>query len=92
MAERWTFGSYVDGEWTAGDADGELEVVNPATEEVIGTVPHASVGDVQRAITAARRAFDDGPWPWMAVPERAAAVKRLADALDARRKELADLL
>ena len=92
MSERWTFESYIDGAWTAGEATGEYEVVNPATEAVIGTVPRATVGDARAAIGAARRAFDEGPWPWMTVPERAAAVGRFADALDGRRKEIADLL
>ncbi len=92
MAEHWKFDSFIDGAWTSGTATETLEVVNPATEEVIGTVPLATAQDTQAAIGAARRAFDDGPWPWMTVPERARVIKRLATELDARRAEIAQLL
>ena len=70
-----------------------VAVVNPATEEVIAQVPQASVADVDRAVTAARRAFDDGPWPRMSPRERSDALaavrhRRVAD----RRADLVDLI
>src|SRR6516164_7669864 len=51
---------YIDGEWVDSSSDEELTAINPATEEVIGRVPQASVEDVDRAVAAARRAFGQG--------------------------------
>ncbi len=92
MADHWKFDSFIGGSWTSGTATESLDVINPSTEAVIGTVPRATVEDTRAAIAAAREAFDDGPWPWMTVTERARAIKRLAAALDARRPEIAELL
>jgi acyl-CoA reductase-like NAD-dependent aldehyde dehydrogenase len=75
---------FVDGQWVGGEG-GELAVASPATEQTIATVETASTSQVERAISAARRAFDEGPWPRLPAPERIAAVLRLADALEARR-------
>src|SRR3954466_10413351 len=65
MARDLTYKLYIDGAWVDSFGDETVDVLNPATEEVIGTVPQASREDVRRAITAARRAFDEGPWPRM---------------------------
>ena len=78
---------FVDGQWVGGEG-GELVVASPATEQTIATVEAASTGQVERAIGAARRASDEGPWPRLSAPERIAAVLRLADALEARRDVL----
>ena len=67
---------YIGGEWVAPDGSEVIEVISPATEEVIGQVPHASTGDADRAVAAARKAFDDGPWPHMTPVERAEAIGR----------------
>jgi aldehyde dehydrogenase (NAD+) len=92
MPKQWTFESFIGGKWTSGNAAAALEIINPATEQVIGSVPQATRDDAQAAILAARKAFDDGPWPWLTVPERAKAIKRFAEALDNRRAEIAELL
>ena len=63
----------------SGEATGSIEVINPATEEVIGRVPEATPKDAVRAIEAARRAFDEGPWPYTKPAERAAALVRMAE-------------
>lgn len=82
---------YIDGKWTGADSDRSIEVIDPATEELIGVVPEASPADARRAIEAARRAFDDGPWPRLSVRERAAIIERFAEILDAERERLVDL-
>ena len=87
----WEFELFIDGEWTGGEA-GTIEVINPADESVIGQVPEASPKDAVRAIEAARRAFDEGPWPWMKPAERSAVLIRMAEALEARSDELRDLI
>ena len=61
---------YVGGAWVDASGDETVSVVNPATEEVIVEVPQGTVADVEAAIGAARRAFDEGPWPRMTPRER----------------------
>ncbi|MEM9598489.1 MAG: aldehyde dehydrogenase family protein [Acidobacteriota bacterium] len=78
---------YIDGEWTTPSGSGRLEVIGSATEEVLATVPEGSGEDVDRAVGAARRAFDGGWWT-TPVAERQAVLRRLADGLGARLDEL----
>ncbi len=59
----WNFELFIDGKWTSEDAVGTIDVIDPATEDTIGSVPEASVATARRAIEAARNAFDNGPWP-----------------------------
>ena len=92
MTKSWDFDLYIDGKWTSGEAAGAIEVINPATEEIIGRVPEASPKDAVRAIEAARKAFDEGPWPYTKPAERAAALIRMAQALEARAGELRELI
>ena len=82
---------YIDGSWTGSDGDSVLTVLNPATEEVIGAVPAGTVSDVDRAVAAARRAFDEGPWPTLSLRERTAAMLRFTEALEARAADLVGL-
>ena len=82
---------YIDGIWYAAEGGSEA-VVNPATEDVIGHAPVASLAQVEAAIAAARTAFDDGPWPTMAMDERAAIMDRMVAALRARQVDIAALI
>ena len=70
---------YIDGTWQDSEGDAVLTVLNPATEEVIGAVPDGTAGDVNRAVVAARHAFEEGPWPKFSPRERAAVLLRMAD-------------
>lgn len=87
-----TYPLFIGGEWVDSSGDEELEVVNPATEEVVGRVPQAAVADVDRAVDAARRAFDEGPWPRMSPRERSDLLVRFTQAILDRRAELVDLI
>ncbi|MGH3621664.1 MAG: aldehyde dehydrogenase family protein, partial [Sciscionella sp.] len=69
------------------DADERIEVVNPATERVIGTVPAGTAEQVNVAVGAARTAFE--AWAATAVRERVAVVRRIADGIEARAGEFA---
>ncbi|NGO80806.1 aldehyde dehydrogenase [Streptomyces sp. YC504] len=69
-----------------------IEVISPHTEEVIGRVPHAAQGDVDRAVAAARRAFDQGPWPRMSLDERIEVVTKIKDAILVRHEEIARVI
>jgi acyl-CoA reductase-like NAD-dependent aldehyde dehydrogenase len=92
MTERWDYELYVDGAWTSEGAVGTLDVIDPATELSIGSVPEGSPKTAVQAITAARRAFDSGPWPWMRPAHRAAALVKMAESLEARAGELRELI
>ena len=84
MATTWKFDLFIDGKWTSGESTEVIDVIDPATEESVGQVPEASTKDAAHAIEAARRAFDEGPWPWMKPKERADILGAMADALDRR--------
>jgi aldehyde dehydrogenase (NAD+) len=83
---------YIGGEWVAPAGTATIEVVNPATEEVIGVVPEASTADVDRAVAAARAAFDSGPWPQSTAKERADVLRALSQGIQARSQEIADVI
>ncbi|MBV9487922.1 MAG: aldehyde dehydrogenase, partial [Frankiaceae bacterium] len=71
----------IGGEWVAPATDRRFEVRSPATLDVVGTVPEAVEADVDAAVAAARRAFDSGPWPTMAVADRAKVIARFGELL-----------
>jgi aldehyde dehydrogenase (NAD+) len=83
---------WVDGAWVEASSGATFAVPNPATEETVGVAPDASVADVERAIAAARRAFDEGPWARSTPRERARALARIADGVERRKEALRALL
>jgi acyl-CoA reductase-like NAD-dependent aldehyde dehydrogenase len=80
---------YIGGEWVAPLSGQVIEVENPATEEIVARVAGAGPADMDRAVAAARHAFDHGPWPTTAPAERMAALMRFIDLLEPRVPELA---
>ena len=82
---------YVNGAWVSPEGGTEA-VINPATEEVIGHAPVASLPQVDAAIAAAREAFDNGPWPTMTMDERAGYMDKMVAALQARQADIAALI
>ena len=78
---------YFGGEWVPSTGSSAIDVENPATEEVLGTVPAGTAEDVDRAVAAARAAFDG--WAGTPMAERGAALGKLSDALTARAGEIA---
>ncbi|MFI5765609.1 aldehyde dehydrogenase [Streptomyces sp. NPDC051563] len=80
---------FIGGEWTDPLGSDTIKVVSPHTGQVIGSVPHASKADVDRAVAVARKAFDEGPWPRTTLEERIAVVTRIKDAIGARYEEIA---
>ena len=77
-------GLYVDGRWRAATGGGTADVVNPATETVIGTAATGTVADAADAVSAAHRAFHDGRWSGLTPADRAAALRRLHRTLTDR--------
>src|SRR5258708_4812745 len=85
-------GLFVDGGWVQ-PVDGVTEaILNPATEAVLAHAPVGGPAEVEAALAAARRAFDDGPWPRMSAAERAVVLRRFADELDKRTEDLVALV
>jgi len=80
---------FVDGQFVDAESGHTRPTINPATEEPIALVPVATWSDKQRAIAAARRAFDSRKWSGMDVRNRAKILMRIFDRLRDRRDELA---
>ncbi|WIG97005.1 aldehyde dehydrogenase family protein [Myxococcus sp. SDU36] len=78
---------YIGGEWVAPRGSGHIDVYSASTEEVMGRVPEGAVEDVERAVRAARAAFE--PWSSLPVAARVDVLKRLQEGLTARQDELA---
>jgi aldehyde dehydrogenase (NAD+) len=85
MTSRSDF--YLGGEWVPPATDDVIAVENPATEELLGTVPAGTAEDVDRAVAAARKAFDG--WAGTSMAERGAVLGKLSDALSARAGDIA---
>src|SRR5918912_1586095 len=83
---------FIGGEMVKPEAEDVIEVISPATEERIGTAPSSTLGDIARAVRAARAAFDDGPWPRMSPQERADALEPFGEYLRSRVPEIAQLI
>ncbi|WP_440712457.1 aldehyde dehydrogenase family protein [Gordonia sp. FQ] len=81
----------IDGEWVAPLAGGRLTVIDPGTEEEIGAVGLATSGDVDVAVAAARRAFDEERWMRLSAQQRSAIIWKLSDLIAENIDELARL-
>ena len=71
---------YIDGQWVSPSSSEKIEVVNPTTENVAFSVPAARPDDMDRAVSAARQAFDHGPWPRLSHVQRADYLRKIAGA------------
>ena len=80
---------FIGGEWVEAASGKTFEVVNPAKAEVLAEVAEGDAADVDRAVAAARRAFDSGDWPAMAPRKRARVLWNMARLLDERKDEIA---
>ena len=83
--------NYVNGEWVPSHTEATYTVINPATGGKIAAVPQADVEDARAAIDAAREAFDKGKWPRMTPGDRAAALFKLANLIEADMDRLAPI-
>jgi len=75
---------FIGGEWVAPSTDAAIDVIDSSTEELFFRVAEAREADMARAVEAARRAFDEGPWPRMTHAERAEYLRAMASGLRAR--------
>ncbi|PAU63932.1 aldehyde dehydrogenase [Pseudomonas sp. PIC25] len=82
---------YIDGQWVTPAKGGTFETVDPSSETTVAWVAAATAEDIDLAVQAARRAFDEGPWPQMSGTARAAVLRRIAQGIRSRQQELAEL-
>ena len=81
---------YIGGEWVEPSGDGRIEVIDSTTEQVMGSVPEGTPDDVDRAVAAARGAFES--WSQTPVAERSELLRTVAQALGERMEEIAALI
>jgi len=86
-----TYQMYINGEWVDSKSSKTFPVYDPATEEVIAQVPEANAEDVNRAVAAAKAAFENGPWASATAQERGRVLFRLADKIRQNATMLAEL-
>ncbi|WP_328702124.1 aldehyde dehydrogenase family protein [Alicyclobacillus fructus] len=84
-------GLFIDGEFVPSLSGKTFKSINPATEEVLVEVAEAEAPDIDRAVKAARRAFESGPWSRMSAAERSRLLYRLADLMEEHKLQLAQL-
>ncbi len=82
---------FIGGKWTSPKAGGTINVISPASEALYVSVAEADEADVVEAVAAARKAFDSGPWPALSPAERADWLRKMADAIDARAEDFAQI-
>jgi aldehyde dehydrogenase (NAD+) len=80
---------FIDGQWVPARSGRTFDTINPATEEPIAQVAEGDAADVEAAVRAARRAFDEGPWPRLDARERGRMMHRLCDLIAEECDELA---
>ncbi|MBB2893371.1 aldehyde dehydrogenase [Flexivirga oryzae] len=91
MTTQFDAAHLIGDKWLPASDGATFETRDPHDGSLLGTVPKGTAADGEAAITAARSAFDDGPWSTMAPKERARILHAVADNLDAHREELAQL-
>lgn len=82
---------FINGAWVAPSTDRRIEVIAPATEEVYIRVAAAQAADINRAVAAAREAFDKGPWPRLSHAERGVYLNAIAAELQRRSADVAQI-
>jgi acyl-CoA reductase-like NAD-dependent aldehyde dehydrogenase len=88
---RHTDRFFIGGEWVTPSSDATFDVIDSSTEQVYFQVPEAQPADIDRAVSAARRAFDDGPWPTMSHAERAEFLTAMGAGLRDRSEDIGQI-
>src|SRR3974377_1966233 len=86
-----TYQNYINGQWVSSSANETFPVYDPSTEEVIAHVASATAADVDKAVKAARAAFDSGPWAPTAAQDRGRILFKLAEKVRQNAAMLAEL-
>jgi aldehyde dehydrogenase (NAD+) len=83
---------FIGGDWVAPEGTDTISVISPSTEEVVGRVPDGTEADIDKAVAAARTAFDRGPWPRMTPAERGEIVAKVAAQITAEMSDMAEII
>ena len=83
---------FIGGDWVAPEGTDTIGVISPVTEEVIARVPDGTEADIDKAVAAARQAFDKGPWPRMTPAERAEIVAAVGAQVAAEMGDMAEII
>ena len=81
------FGQFIDGKWQASSSNETYDVINPATEDIIGKASKASVADVDKALKSAEKGFEI--WKKFTPWDRARIIRKIADLIRKKNNELA---
>src|SRR6059058_1848176 len=81
----------IDGRWVAASSGKTFDSIDPATGEVLARVAEGDKADIDAAVKAARRAFENGPWTKMSASERGRIIWKIADLLEEHTEEFAEL-
>ena len=82
---------FIDGKWVEAASGKTFPSYNPATGEVMAKIAEGDREDINRAVKAARKAFDSGPWPEMTASQRGRLIWKLGDLLESRLEEFAQI-
>lgn len=82
---------FIGGEWVQPSSPATIDTVSPITEELVSRVPEGQPADIDRAVAAAREAFDSGPWPRMSPKERAEYLVRIREEVEKRLEPMIEL-
>ena len=86
-----TYQNYVNGQWVNGSSNETFPVFDPSTEEIIAQVASATAADVDKAVKAARAAFDSGPWAQTSAQDRGRVLFKLAEKIRQNTATLAEI-
>jgi len=83
---------FIGGDWVDPEGTDTIGIVSPVTEEVIARVPDGTDADIDKAVAAARTAFDHGPWPRMTPAERGEILRKAAEQITAEMGDMAEII
>ncbi len=83
---------FIGGEWVEPASSRTIDVISPHSEELVGRVPEGTEADIDRAVAAARDAFDNGEWPRLSPEERIAAVQKFSEVYAAHIPDMAAVI
>jgi len=83
---------FIGGDWVAPEGTDTISVISPSTEEIIARVPDGTEADIDKAVAAARAAFDRGPWPRMTPTERGEILAKVAAQITAKMTDMAEII
>jgi aldehyde dehydrogenase (NAD+) len=83
---------FIGGEWVEPAGTATIDVISPHSEELVGRVPEGTEADIDRAVDAARTAFDEGDWPRLDPAERIAAVQKFSEVYAAHIPDMAEII